>query len=151
MYNRFLWFAKCCHTLFQIQTLSWDCPFSSRKSKQFNLVSKALENMIRASYTLKLRSFCFFYWTIGNWSADRLNLSTCVLPKTLDEISWSSMYTGRTAFRYVCAECTTAVSGLPNHFLNFDSVLWQNFEKPWNRFYINSPPVCTIVAIKGPI
>jgi hypothetical protein len=67
----------------------WDCPFNRRKSKQFNLVSKARENMIRAYYTLKLRSFCFFYWTIGDWSADRLYLATaaCVLSKTLDEIS----------------------------------------------------------------
>jgi hypothetical protein len=31
------------------------CPFNSRKSKQFNLGSKALENMTRAYYTLKLR------------------------------------------------------------------------------------------------
>jgi hypothetical protein len=53
------------------------------------LVSRALENMIRVYYTLKLRSFCFFYWTIGDWSADRLYLSTTarVLPKALDEIS----------------------------------------------------------------
>jgi hypothetical protein len=34
------------------QTLSWDCPFNSRISNQFNLVSKALENIIRAYFTL---------------------------------------------------------------------------------------------------
>jgi hypothetical protein len=74
---------------FSNSTLSWDCPFNSRISKQFNIGSKALENMIRAYCSLKLRSFCFFYWTMGNWSADRLYLPTtaCVLPKTLDEIS----------------------------------------------------------------
>jgi hypothetical protein len=40
------------------------------------LASKAQENMIRAYYTLKLRLFSFFYWTIGDWSADRLYLAT---------------------------------------------------------------------------
>jgi hypothetical protein len=67
----------------------WDCPFNSRKSKQFNLVNKAIEIMIRVYYNLKLRSFCFFYWTIGDWPADRLYLSTTayMLPKTLDEMS----------------------------------------------------------------
>jgi hypothetical protein len=99
---RFIWFAKCCHKLFQIQTLSWDWPFNSRKSKQFNLVSKAQENMIMVYYTLKLRSFSFFYWTIGDWSADRLYLATttCILPKTLDEFSWFPVYTNRTASCY---------------------------------------------------
>jgi hypothetical protein len=43
----------------------------------------------------------------------------------------------------------TAASGLPNHLPNFDGVLWQHFANQWNRFYIESPPVCTIVAIKG--
>jgi hypothetical protein len=42
------------HKIFQRKTSSWDCPFNTRKSKQLNLVSKALENMIRAYYTLKL-------------------------------------------------------------------------------------------------
>jgi hypothetical protein len=32
--------------------------------------------MIRVYYTLKLISFCFFYWTIGDGSADRLYLAT---------------------------------------------------------------------------
>jgi hypothetical protein len=45
----------------------------------------------------------------------------------------------------------TAASGLPNHFLNFDGVLWQHFANQRKRFYIDNPPVCTIVAIKGPI
>jgi hypothetical protein len=58
---------------------------------------------------------------------------------------------GRPLVIRVLAECTTAVSGLPNHFLNFDGILWQHFSNQWNRFYIESPPVCTIVAIKGPI
>jgi hypothetical protein len=49
------------------------------------------------------------------------------------------------------AECTTAISSLPNHFLNFDGVLWQHFANQKNQFYIESPPVCIIVAIKGPI
>jgi hypothetical protein len=40
---------------------------------------------------------------------------------------------------------------MPNHGLNFDGVLWQHFATGRNRFYIESPPVCTIVAIKGPI
>jgi hypothetical protein len=45
--------------------------------------------MIWAYHTFKLGSFCCFYWTMGDWSADRLYLATtaCVLPKTLDEIS----------------------------------------------------------------
>jgi hypothetical protein len=46
--------------ILQRQTLSWDCPFNSKKSKQFNLVSKALENMIRVYYTFKLGSFICF-------------------------------------------------------------------------------------------
>jgi hypothetical protein len=41
-----------------------------------------------------------------------------------------------------------AVSGLPNHLLNFDGVLWQHFANQRNRLYIENPPVCTIVAIK---
>jgi hypothetical protein len=45
----------------------------------------------------------------------------------------------------------TAASALPNHFLNFDGVLWQHFANQRNWFYIESPPVCAIVAIKGPI
>jgi hypothetical protein len=45
----------------------------------------------------------------------------------------------------------TAASGLPNHFLNFDGVLWQHFANQRDRFYIQSTTVCTIVAIKGPI
>jgi hypothetical protein len=49
-----------CQKILLRQILSCDGPFNSRKSKQFNLVSKALENMIRAFYTLKLRSFCCF-------------------------------------------------------------------------------------------
>jgi hypothetical protein len=48
------------HKILQRQTLSWDCPFNTRKSKRFNLVSKALENMIRAYYTLKFGSFYAF-------------------------------------------------------------------------------------------
>jgi hypothetical protein len=84
--------------------------------------------MIRAYYTLKLRSFCFFYWTIGDWSADCLYLTTtaCVLPKTLaksadlprTQAGWPLVIRAK-------AECMTAVSSLPNHFLNFDGVLWQ--------------------------
>jgi hypothetical protein len=123
-----------------------DCPFNSRKSKQFNLVSKALQNMIRVYNTLKLRSLCFFYWTISDWSY--LPTTACILPKTLDEISWSSTYTSRTASRYTC---TTAVSGLPNHFLNFDGVLSKHFANQRNWFYIENPPFSTIIAIKRPI
>jgi hypothetical protein len=40
---------------------------------------------------------------------------------------------------------------MPNHTLNFDGVLWQHFANQRNRFLMKSPPVCTIVAIKGPI
>jgi hypothetical protein len=36
----------------QRQTLSWDCPFNSRQSKQFNLDSKVLEYINRAYYNL---------------------------------------------------------------------------------------------------
>jgi hypothetical protein len=77
------------HKILQRQTLSWDCPFNIRKSKQFNFVSKALENMIRAYYTLKLDSFCCFYQTMGDWSADRLSTPNFRkrLPKTHDEIN----------------------------------------------------------------
>jgi hypothetical protein len=75
------------HKILQRQTLSW--PFNTRKSKQFNLVSKALENMIRAYYTLKLGSLCCFYLTMGYWSADRLSTPNFCkrLPKPHDEIS----------------------------------------------------------------
>jgi hypothetical protein len=52
--------------MLQRQILSWDCPLKSRKSKQFNFVNKALENIIRAYYTLELRPFCCFYWTLGD-------------------------------------------------------------------------------------
>jgi hypothetical protein len=55
---------SCSHKILQRQTLSWDCPFNTRKPKQFNLVSKALENMIRVYYTLKLVRFAAF---IGQW------------------------------------------------------------------------------------
>jgi hypothetical protein len=41
------------YKILQRQTLSWDCPFNTQKSKQFNLVSKAPENMIR-DYYLKI-------------------------------------------------------------------------------------------------
>jgi hypothetical protein len=58
------------HKILQRQTLSWDCPYNTRKCKQFNLVNKALENMIRAYYTIKLTSFCCFYWTMGDFTAD---------------------------------------------------------------------------------
>jgi hypothetical protein len=73
----------------QRQTLSWDCPFNTRKSKQFNLVSKTLENMIRAYYNLKWGSFGCFYQTMGNWSADRLSTPKFRkrLPKPHEEIS----------------------------------------------------------------
>jgi hypothetical protein len=40
---------------------------------------------------------------------------------------------------------------MPNHALNFDGVLWQHFANQRNWFYIENPPVCTIVAIKRPI
>jgi hypothetical protein len=77
------------YKILQRQTLSWDCPFNTRKSIQFNLESKALENMIGAHYTLKLGSFCCFYWTIGDWSAYRLTTTKFRkrLPKPHDEIS----------------------------------------------------------------
>jgi hypothetical protein len=39
-------------------------------------------------------------------------------------------------------------SGIPNHALNFDGGLLQNFADQRNWFYIKSPSVCTIVAIK---
>jgi hypothetical protein len=39
------------HKILQRQTLSWDC----RKLKQLNLIRKALENVIRVYYILKLR------------------------------------------------------------------------------------------------
>jgi hypothetical protein len=42
-----------CQKILLRQTLSWDCPFNSRKSKTFNLGIKVLENMIRAYCTLK--------------------------------------------------------------------------------------------------
>jgi hypothetical protein len=42
-------------------------------------------------------------------------------------------------------------SGMPYHALNFDGVLWQNFANQRNWFYIENPPVCTIVAFKGRI
>jgi hypothetical protein len=85
------------HKILQRQTLLWDCPFNTRKSKQFNLVRKALENMIRAYYTLKLGLFCCFYWTMGDWSADRLSTPKFPkrLPKPHNEISWSPAYAGR--------------------------------------------------------
>jgi hypothetical protein len=44
-----------------------------------------------------------------------------------------------------------AASGMPNHALNFDGVLWKNFANQRNWFYIENHPVCTIVAFKGPI
>jgi hypothetical protein len=40
--------------ILQRQTLLWDCPFDTQKFKTFNLGIKALENMNRAYYTLKL-------------------------------------------------------------------------------------------------
>jgi hypothetical protein len=43
-----------CQKILQRQTLSWDCPFNTQKSKTFILGIKALENMNRAYYTLKL-------------------------------------------------------------------------------------------------
>jgi hypothetical protein len=42
-------------------------------------------------------------------------------------------------------------SGMSDHALNFDGSLWQNFANQRNRFYFESPPVCTILAIKRPI
>jgi hypothetical protein len=56
------------HKILQRQT-----NFNTKKSKQFDLISKAIENMIKAYYTLKLGSFCCFYWAMGVWSADRLS------------------------------------------------------------------------------
>jgi hypothetical protein len=44
----------------------------------------------------------------------------------------------------------SATSGMPNHALNFDGVLWQHLANQRNWFYIEIP-VCTIVAIKRPI
>jgi hypothetical protein len=38
---------------------------------------------------------------------------------------------------------------MPNHELNLDGVLWQHFANQINQFYIESPPACTIVAIKS--
>jgi hypothetical protein len=43
-----------CQEILQRQTLLWDCPFNTQKSKTFNLGIKALENMSIAYYTLKL-------------------------------------------------------------------------------------------------
>jgi hypothetical protein len=36
------------HKIWQRQTLSWDCPFNSGKSKQLNFESKVLEDINRA-------------------------------------------------------------------------------------------------------
>jgi hypothetical protein len=47
-------------------SLSWDCPFNSRKSKQFNLVSKALENMI-----LYLKTEIVLLLLLDNWQLVR--------------------------------------------------------------------------------
>jgi hypothetical protein len=57
--------------ILQRQTLPCNCPFNTRKYKQFNLVSKDLENMIRAYYTLKLGFFAAFIgqWEIGQRTA----------------------------------------------------------------------------------
>jgi hypothetical protein len=76
------------HKILQRQTLLWGCPFNTRKSKQFNLVSKALVNMIRAYYTLNWFRFAAF---IGQWATDQR--TACprnfrkLLPKPHDKIS----------------------------------------------------------------
>jgi hypothetical protein len=44
-----------------------------------------------------------------------------------------------------------AISGVPNHALNFGGGLWQHFANQRSWFYIESPPVCTIVANKEPV
>jgi hypothetical protein len=77
------------HKILQRQTFSWDSPFNIRKSEQFNLVRKAIENMNSAYYTLKLGSFCCFYWTMVDWSADRLSTPNFCkrVTKLYDEIS----------------------------------------------------------------
>jgi hypothetical protein len=77
------------HKILQRQTFLWDCPFNTRNSKRFNLVSNAQENMIRVYYTLKLSSFCSFYWTIGDFTADRLSTPNFrkSIPKPYDKIS----------------------------------------------------------------
>jgi hypothetical protein len=61
----------------------------THENLKLNLVSKAPENIIRTYYTLKLGSFCCFYWTMGDWSADRLSTPNFRkwLPKQHDEIS----------------------------------------------------------------
>jgi hypothetical protein len=53
------------HKILQRQTLSWDCSFNRQKSKQFNLVNKALENMIRAYTRQNWVRFAAF---IGHWA-----------------------------------------------------------------------------------
>jgi hypothetical protein len=53
------------HKILLRQTLSWDCPFNSGKSKQLNLESKALEDINRAYYNLNKDCFIAF---IGQWA-----------------------------------------------------------------------------------
>jgi hypothetical protein len=142
------------HKILLRQILSWDCPFNTWKSKQFNLVSKALENMIRAYYILKLGLFYCFYWTMGDWSKDRLSPLKFRkrLPKPHDEIRWSSAYVGKMDSSLAWIGTThKGLQRLPNHALNFDGVLWQHFANERNWFHIENPPVCTMVAFKRPI
>jgi hypothetical protein len=84
--------------------------------------------MIRANYTLKLGSFRFFYWTMEDWSADRLSTPNFRkrLPKPHDEISLSpaNWYAGRMNSRLAWIGTThKGYSGMPNHALNFDDCL----------------------------
>jgi hypothetical protein len=49
------------HKILRIQTLLWDCPFNTKKSKKIQINKQVPRNMIRAYYTLKLGSSCCFF------------------------------------------------------------------------------------------
>jgi hypothetical protein len=54
-------------------------------------------------------------------------------------------------FEFKIYRGTVENRAMPNHALNFDGVLWQHIANQRDWFYIENPPVCTIVAFKGPI
>jgi hypothetical protein len=107
----------------------------TRKSKKINLVSKALENMIRAYYSLKFSSFCCFYWTMGDFTADRLSIPNFLkrLPGYVAyaELFFNSYWLG-TMQLYFCVTCWFLI--IYRYFILFDH--WWYIEMLFYKIFL---------------
>jgi hypothetical protein len=148
-----LWFFKqggsqCKNGFFDFQNVAINCCVVQQNATKF-----CKDKLYRGTVSLACFNAFIGQWAIFQWTTDTCPITgaVCGCQNCMtNSADLQCKQAGQALVMLRYASLTTSYCSLPNHTLDFDGGLEQNFTNQRNQYSIKST-VCNILAIKKPI